>query len=187
SAALFKARLKYEQDLLARVDEGMSLLGDAAIKLVALSHEGAGDVGPLLTATIAETSVEIAGGNRNIMLAPAQGVGNDSALPCPRMEICGQILVFAHLAGQSETSLVSSFRVYGNGDVTDGNLEWTTDGGADAFLPYVSHLLKLAIFDRQLICPPLADMPGHLQKIPLKEQRVPEESLRKPCFGYGCP
>ena len=81
SVALFKSRLKHEQEIRARVDEVMSLLGDAAIKLVALSHEVAGDAGPLLTATIAESSVQVSGGDRNITLAPAQGVGHDSCLP----------------------------------------------------------------------------------------------------------
>jgi hypothetical protein len=187
SVGLFKARLKEEQNILARVDEVMSLLGDAAIKLVALSHEVAGDAGPLLTATIAESSVQISGGDRNITLAPAQGVGNDSRLPCPRLESCGEILVFGHLTGHSETTLLSSFRVYLNGDVTDGTQVWTTEGGAGEFLFLVGQLLKLAIFDQQFCWPHLTDMPEHLQRIPLKEERLREESLKKPCFGFGCP
>jgi len=187
SVALFQSRLQHEQEICARVDEVMSWLGEAAIKLVGLSHEVSGDAGPLLTATIAEASVQISGAGRNITLAPAQGVGNDSCLPCPRLESCGQILVFGHLTGHSETSLLSSFRVYINGDVTDGIREWNTEGGAESLLPLVSHLLKLAIFDQQLCWPHLSDMPEHFQRIPLKEERLPEESLKKPCFGFECP
>ena len=187
SVGLFKARLQEEQEILARIGEVMSLLGDAAIKLVALSHEVAGDAGPLLTATIAESSVQITGGDRNITLAPAQGVGNDSSLPCPRLQSCGQILVFGHLTGHSETTLLSSFRVYIDGDVTDGAQEWTTEGGTEAFLPLVGQLLKLAIFDRQFCWPRLTDMPEHLQRIPLTDQRLPEAALKKPCFGFECP
>ncbi|HEY9870166.1 MAG TPA: hypothetical protein V6D08_13450 [Candidatus Obscuribacterales bacterium] len=186
SAALFRARIEHEGEIAAQVQRAMSLAGDAAIHLVGLSREIGGEAGPLLTATISETAVQISGGTRHVMLVPAEGVGNDSRLVCPRMESCGQILVYGHLSGHDETTLISSFRVYANGDCADADSEWSLDDGLDSLLHYLGRVVRASIFERQLCWPALDEMPAHLQKIPLSAERIQEEPLKKPCFGFEC-
>lgn len=185
SAALFRARIEHEREISAQVKRAMSLAGDAAIHLVGLSREIGGQAGPLLTAILSESAVQISGGTRHILLVPAEGVGNDSRLVCPRMESCGQVLVYGHLSGHDETTLISSFRVYANGDCTDGGSEWSLDGGLDSFLHYLGQVVRAFIFERLLCWPALDEMPPHLKRVPLTAERIHEEPLKKPCLGFG--
>lgn len=186
SAALFRARLEHDHEIAIQVQRAVSLAGDAAIHLVGLSREIGGEAGPLLTATVSENAVQISGGTRHVMLVPAEGVGNDSRLVCPRMESCGQILVYGHLSGHDETTLISSFRVYANGDCADGDSEWSLDEGLESFLRYLGRVVRASIFERQLCWPALDEMPPHLQRIPVTAERLHEDPLKKPCFGFEC-
>lgn len=186
ASGAFKARLHEEAAVSEHVTKAMSLLGDATVDLVALAREADPGEGPVLTASISDSSVHIRGGNRNIMLAVAHGAGHDSRLGHPRFQICGQVLVFCYLSGEDETTLLSSLRVYGSGNCTDGATSWNLNEGREAFLPYLSHLVTSAIFDLNVFWPELSQLPAYVQNMPIAEEEVHDASLRKPCVGFEC-
>ncbi|MBI4533939.1 MAG: hypothetical protein HY711_08320 [Candidatus Melainabacteria bacterium] len=186
ASGAFKARLAEEAVVSEHVSKAMSLLGDAAVDLVALAREADPGEGPVLTASISDSSVHIRGGNRNMMLAAAHGTGHDSHLVHPKFQVCGQVLVFGYLSGEDETTLLSSMRVYGSGDCTDGTTIWNLNEGKEAFLPYLSHLVTSAIFDCNMFWPELSQLPAYVQNMPILEEEVHDASLRKPCVGFEC-
>ena len=186
AAVVFREKVEVEGLLDETLTRAVSLLGDAAVGLVAMTRGIAGDKGPVLTASIAETSVQIRGGNRNILIAPAKGLGNDSRLHKPRYQMCAQALVFCHLSGQDESSLLSSFRVYADGQCTDGEMVWSVDDGVDGFQPYLSHLIQASIFECEPFWPDLGDLPDFMQRIPILLEEVQEDPLKRTCVGFEC-
>ena len=187
AASIFRVRLKQEEMLAELTMKAMSCLSDAAVSLVATTKDNTqADGGPLLTAQISDTSVQIEGGGRNILLTPAHGSGLDLRLPRPRSQACGQILVFGHLTGHEETSLLSSFRIYSDGLCTDGESTWNLEEGNNRFLNYLGHLVQTAIFDCELSWPELNNLPPYLQKLTVADLAAHQESLRKPCVGFEC-
>lgn len=182
----FRDRLDREQAIAELIDQAMSLAGDAAVNLVAVSRTLAGGGGPLLTATVAESTVHLRGGNRSVLVCPAPGVGNDSRLEKPRYEDCGQILVFSYLLGADCAELVASLRVYADGVVAYGDDRWLIADGAPGFLFCLADLVKSVIFESDLYWPELENLPDHLKKAPVDKESVSDESLKRPCVGFEC-
>lgn len=186
AASAFREHLELEATIAAQVHRALAAVGEAAIKLVALCRENGTGKGPVITAKISETVVQISGGGRNVAFAAARGLASDHRLARPRGESCGQILVFAHLSGQAETTLLSSFRIYSNGDCTDGEIGWTIDDGVDAFLTHLADIVRCAIFESSVYWPHQDLLPGYVQKVPILEEELQEESLKKSCVGFEC-
>ncbi|GEM_PF-2759137 len=186
AAAAFRQRLDLESTLCRRVAQALAVIGEAAVKLVAICRDTADEKGPLITAKISESVVQISSGDRNLALAAAHGAAMDTRLASPRGQLCGQLLLFCHLSGQQESSLVSTFRVYANGECTSGDVTFNIEGGAAAVLPDLARIVRSMIFEAETYWPGPADLPDFLQKIPILEQELHEEALKRPCVGFEC-
>jgi hypothetical protein len=185
-AAAFGQQVELEEKLGSLVVKALAVVGEAAVRLVAVCREGASDKGPVITTKISETMVQVSGGGRNLVFAMAQGIASDHRLQAPRAEACGQVLVFTHLTGEAESHLLTSMRVYENGECTDGELTWSIESGADGFLPYLAHFVRGAIFHSTVYWPVIDEMPFCLQKVPVYEDQLHEQTLKKPCVGFEC-
>jgi hypothetical protein len=186
SASTFKSVLELEGRLSDSVAGALAVVGEAAVRLVALSRDASSDKGPVITARISDTSVQITGGGRNVVFAAAHGCAGDQRLLNPRGEMCGQILVFSHLSGEDESTLVDTFRVYDDGNCSDGQFSWSIDAGTEAFMHYLSSIVTNTIFEAKVYWPAVESMPGFIKKIPVVEDELHEESLKRPCIGFDC-
>ena len=182
----FRAKLDLEEALAVQVSRALAVIGNAAVKLVALCRESTSEKGPVITAKISESLVQVAGGGRNVFLAAARGVASDNRLPEPRSQTCGLILVYGHLTGENESGLVATLRVYENGDLSDGEVSWNIEDGVEGFLSYLAHIVSAIIFHSKVYWPAVDNMPAFLQKVPVLEEELHEDSLRKPCVGFEC-
>lgn len=185
-AAAFGQQVELEERLSVLVAKALAVVGEAAVRLVAVCCESASEKGPVISTKISETLVQVSGGGRNLVFALAQGIASDHRLQEPRAAACGQILVFTHLTGEAESHLLMSMRVYENGECTDGDLSWNIDEGADGFLPHLAHFVRAAIFSSTVYWPVMDDMPFCLQKVPVYEDQLHEPTLKKPCVGFEC-
>src|SRR5438477_12910469 len=77
AAGRFREWVADEHRLSELTGKTIGLLGDAVVSLVASCRETGGDPGQLLTALISETSVQVKGGSRSLLVVPANGVGSD--------------------------------------------------------------------------------------------------------------
>jgi len=186
AAKAFRDKLDLEESLAVQVSRALAVLGNAAVKLVALCRETSSEKGPVVTAKISESLVQVAGGGRNVLLAAARGVASDHRLPEPRSQACGLILVYSHLSGESESGLVATLRVYENGDLSDGEISWNIEGGVESFLAYLAHVVSATIFHSKVYWPGLDTMPAFVQKVPVLDEELHEDSLNKPCVGFEC-
>lgn len=185
-AAAFSQQVELEERLSALVAKALSVVGEAAVRLVAVCREGASEKGPVISTKISETLVQVSGGGRNLVFALAQGIASDHRLQEPRAAACGQILVFTHMTGENESRLLTSLRVYENGDCTDGDITWNIDSGAEGFLAHLANFVRLAIFSSTVYWPVMDEMPFSLQKVPVYEDQLDEPTLKKPCVGFEC-
>lgn len=186
AAQAFSEQLAVENLLSEKAQQALSVIGEAAVELVALCRESAGDKGPAITAKIAENVVQITGGGRNVVFAAAHGTASDHRLLYPRAQICGQLLVFCHLTGEQESNLLDTLRVYQNGDLTNGEMSANVDDKASGILPYLAHVVESVIFRSSIYWPGMDNMPSCMKRIPILEEELHEESLRRPCVGFEC-
>lgn len=186
SAQGFSDLLELEELLSNQVSQALAVVGDAAVQLVALCRETASEKGPVVTAKISETVVQIAGGGRNVLFAAAHGAASDHRLAKPRAEACGQILVFTHLSGEAQSNLIATIRVYKNGDCTDGEICWNIETGVEGIMPYLAHIVRATILESTVYWPAMDNMPSFLQNLAVLDEELHEESLKKPCVGFEC-
>lgn len=182
----FQKRLAVEESIREHLHTCMSQLSEAATSLSEILAKNLGASDPLLSVRSEEKALYITGGNRNLIFLRGQGAGVDYRLEKPRGEVCGQILIFAHLTGQPETELLSNFRVYANGDCLSHTCLWNVEGGTEGFKPFLGELIRQAILEMDIYLPEINDLPSIVKNLPLTEEDLGPSPIKHPCVGFEC-
>ncbi len=190
SVAGYRFELRKETQVKRKIMKALSNLGAAAFNLCAhidsqFKEEDKDQSQPILSAELIDDAVFIKAGKRRLTFMILYGVGWDRDLPGGRGERCGQIGAFVYLADQDEAPLVSRLYIYGDGGVSDGTRTWNIDDGNEAFLPYVAMIMKLAIFEPDLVWRPTERLAKPFSSAPVEDGKLIVDFLRRSAVSFN--
>jgi hypothetical protein len=133
-----------------------------------------------------EGVLTISADDRTLTISPAPGSASDAKLLRPRGLYCSQILIFAHLSGQKDSSLLDAFRLYPDGSCSDGEHNWKAQEDSPEFIRYLNDLIRRHLLDCDMYWPAFEDLPGFVRSIPIQDNRLDPERLKRPCIGFEC-
>jgi hypothetical protein len=180
SAKKFVERQKLNSLLNTRVSHCLKVIEKICRKISEIA-------GPDVVDCRAEEDVLIVSAyDRNLTISPAPGAASDARLARPRGLYCSQILVFAHLSGQKDSALLEAFRIYPDGSCSDGEDTWKAQEDCPGFIRYINDLIRRHLLDCDMYWPALEDLPGFVRSIPVHDNRLDQERLKRTCIGFEC-
>ncbi len=168
-----------EQELVKTVEKAIHSMGVAAQQACELS-------GGIISYETSDEVLCLKACHSVLTLVPAKGFARDSRLPHPRCMLCAQILIFSHHAGEEESALRTSFRIYPDGQCSDGKTSWNLSDGESAFFPYIADLLANHLLLNELAWSDISEVPEHLKLLPVVEGKADVKGLSHPCIGFEC-
>ncbi|MBX9695453.1 MAG: hypothetical protein K2Z81_23915 [Cyanobacteria bacterium] len=190
SVAGYRYEQRKETQVKRKIMKALSNLGAATFNLCShieaqFKDDDNDHVQQIISAELIDDAVFIKAGKRRLTFMILYGVGSDRDLPGGRGERCGQIGAFVHLADQDEAPLASRLYIYGDGSVSDGQTSWNIEEGNEAFLPYVAKIMKLALFELDLVWRPTEKLAKPFSMAPVEDGKIIVDFLRRSAVSFN--
>ncbi len=176
----FKSRLETEKLLAIRISKCNEVLVAICNRIISsLGHE-------LITQGLPNGAFSMKANDRTLSFASAAGMASDARLKHPRGMYCSQVLVLGHTEGQEESTLLDAFRIYPDGDCSDGERSWKCEEDSEEFESYIIDLICHHLLDSDFFWPAFSELPDSMRKVPIERNRVQTQNLEKTCIGFEC-